>query len=190
MKRGCSKRWLACRPPAPVLNERACDLAANAEGSTVTTATLTSKFSLGHPLMSLIEGWHQAAPEPFEQQVVGRRRAIKHRTSCKVPFWASSPGPLRSRVELGQNPVISGCSSHSIPTSFDGVHPNEKGYAIMGPLVLAVIDKRLGKKSNRWYRLASPLKIAASASASRSSSAKPNVWIGWLRGWRYGLRCY
>jgi lysophospholipase L1-like esterase len=40
---------------------------------------------------------------------------------------------------------FSGCSPHSIPTSFDGVHPNEKGYAIMGPLVLAVIDKTLGK---------------------------------------------
>ena len=38
--------------------------------------------------------------------------------------------------------------------------------------------------------VARPLKIAASASASRSSSAKPKVWIGWLRGWRYGLRCY
>jgi hypothetical protein len=58
-------------------------------------------------------------------------------------------------------------------TSFDGVHPKEKGSAIMGPLVLAVID----------------LKIAASASASRPSSAKLKVWIGWLRGWR-GLRCY
>src|ERR1700677_5007938 len=34
------------------------------------------------------------------------------------------------------------------------------------------------------------LKIAASASASRSSSTKPKVRIGWLRGWRYGLRCY
>jgi hypothetical protein len=45
--------------------ERApCDPAANAEGSTVTTVTLTSKFSLGHPLMSFIEGWHPAAPEP------------------------------------------------------------------------------------------------------------------------------
>jgi lysophospholipase L1-like esterase len=30
-------------------------------------------------------------------------------------------------------------------TSFDGVHPKEKGSAIMGPLVLAVIDKTLGK---------------------------------------------
>ena len=60
----------------------------------------------------------------------------------------------------------------------------------MGPLVLAVIDKTLGKYSNRLYRLVSPLKIAASASASRSSSAKPKVWIGWLRGWRYGLRRY
>jgi hypothetical protein len=34
---------------------------------------------------------------------------------------------------------------HSIPTSFDGVHPKEKSYAIVGPLVLAVIDKTLGK---------------------------------------------
>jgi lysophospholipase L1-like esterase len=30
-------------------------------------------------------------------------------------------------------------------TSFDGVHPNEKGHAIMGPLVLAVTGKTLGK---------------------------------------------
>ena len=43
--------------------------------------------------------------------------------------------------------------------------------------------------SIRLYRLAGPAKIAANASASRSSSAKPKVWIGWLRGWRYGLRC-
>src|SRR5271168_2676999 len=34
------------------------------------------------------------------------------------------------------------------------------------------------------------LKIAASASASRSSSAKPKVRIGWLRGRRYELGCY
>jgi hypothetical protein len=46
----------------------ACDSAANAQGSTVTTATLTSKFSLGHPLMSFIEGSHQAAPEPVEHK--------------------------------------------------------------------------------------------------------------------------
>ena len=59
----------------------------------------------------------------------------------------------------------------------------------MGPLVLA-IDKTLEKQSNRWYRRASPLKIAASASASRSSSAKMKIGIGWLRGWRYRLRCY
>jgi lysophospholipase L1-like esterase len=39
---------------------------------------------------------------------------------------------------------ISGYSPHSVPTRFDGVHPNEKGYAIMEPLVLAVIDKTLG----------------------------------------------
>jgi lysophospholipase L1-like esterase len=30
-------------------------------------------------------------------------------------------------------------------TSFDGVHPNAKGYAIMGPLAQAAIDKVLGK---------------------------------------------
>jgi lysophospholipase L1-like esterase len=30
-------------------------------------------------------------------------------------------------------------------TSFDGVHPNAKGYAIMGPLAQAAIDKTLGK---------------------------------------------
>ena len=40
---------------------------------------------------------------------------------------------------------FSGCSPHSIPTSFDGVHPNEKGYAIVGPLAQAVIDKTLWK---------------------------------------------
>jgi lysophospholipase L1-like esterase len=31
-------------------------------------------------------------------------------------------------------------------TSFDGVHPNAKGYAIMGPLAQAAIDKTLGSK--------------------------------------------
>ena len=31
-------------------------------------------------------------------------------------------------------------------TSFDGVHPNEAGYAIMGPLAQAAIDKTLGGK--------------------------------------------
>jgi lysophospholipase L1-like esterase len=31
-------------------------------------------------------------------------------------------------------------------TSFDGVHPNAKGYAIMGPLAQAAIDKTLGGK--------------------------------------------
>lgn len=31
-------------------------------------------------------------------------------------------------------------------TSFDGVHPNAKGYAIMGPLAQAAIDKVLGGK--------------------------------------------
>jgi len=31
-------------------------------------------------------------------------------------------------------------------TSFDGVHPNAKGYAIMGPLAQAAIDKTLGAK--------------------------------------------
>src|SRR5580704_10050801 len=30
-------------------------------------------------------------------------------------------------------------------TSFDGVHPNAQGYAIMGPLAQAAIDKTLGK---------------------------------------------
>jgi lysophospholipase L1-like esterase len=30
--------------------------------------------------------------------------------------------------------------------SFDGVHPNAKGYAIMGPLAQAAIDKTLGGK--------------------------------------------
>ena len=30
-------------------------------------------------------------------------------------------------------------------TSFDGVHPNEKGYGIMGPLAQAAIDKTVGK---------------------------------------------
>jgi lysophospholipase L1-like esterase len=30
--------------------------------------------------------------------------------------------------------------------SFDGVHPNAKGYAIMGPLAQAAIDKALGGK--------------------------------------------
>lgn len=30
-------------------------------------------------------------------------------------------------------------------TSFDGVHPNAAGYAIMGPLAQAGIDKTLGK---------------------------------------------
>jgi lysophospholipase L1-like esterase len=29
-------------------------------------------------------------------------------------------------------------------TSFDGVHPNAKGYAIMAPLAQAAIDKALG----------------------------------------------
>jgi lysophospholipase L1-like esterase len=29
--------------------------------------------------------------------------------------------------------------------SFDGIHPNEKGYAIVGPLAQAVIDKTLCK---------------------------------------------
>ena len=53
-----------------------------------------------------------------------------------------------------------------------------------------LLIRRYGSRANRLYRLASPLKIAASASASRSSSAKPKVWIGWLRGWRYRLRCY
>jgi lysophospholipase L1-like esterase len=40
---------------------------------------------------------------------------------------------------------FSGCSPHIIPTSFDGIHPNEKGYAIVGPLAQAVIDKTLWK---------------------------------------------
>jgi hypothetical protein len=53
-----------------------------------------------------------------------------------------------------------------------------------------LLIRRWGSRSNRLYQLASPLKIAAGAPASRFSSAKPKVWIGWLRGWRYGLRCY
>jgi len=47
-------------------------------------------------------------------------------------------------VKLPKSP-FSGCSPHSIPTNFDGVHPNENGYAIVGALVLAVIDKTLWK---------------------------------------------
>ena len=31
-------------------------------------------------------------------------------------------------------------------TSLDGVHPNAAGYAIMGPLAQAAIDKTLGTK--------------------------------------------
>jgi len=30
-------------------------------------------------------------------------------------------------------------------TSIDGVHPNDAGYATMGPLAQAAIDKALGK---------------------------------------------
>jgi lysophospholipase L1-like esterase len=46
--------------------------------------------------------------------------------------------------EVAESPV-SGCSPHIIPTSFDGIHPNEKGYAIVGPSAQAVIDKTLWK---------------------------------------------
>jgi lysophospholipase L1-like esterase len=33
----------------------------------------------------------------------------------------------------------------ALPTRFDGIHPNEKGYAIVGPWAQAVIDKTLWK---------------------------------------------
>jgi lysophospholipase L1-like esterase len=61
-----------------------------------------------------------------------------HKLSFRKVRWSSETSKLLKTP-------FSGCSPHIIPTSFDGIHPNEKGYAIVGPLAQAVIDKTLWK---------------------------------------------
>ena len=48
-------------------------------------------------------------------------------------------------IEVAQNPCRLNWSMQHHLISFDGIHPNEKGYAIVGPLAQAVIDKTLWK---------------------------------------------
>jgi hypothetical protein len=77
------KRWLACRPPAPVLSERACDPAANAEGSTgddiaadiERSTRLSNAFEAGVPSAKVVR-LHNASHYVFRSNEAEVLRAM------------------------------------------------------------------------------------------------------------------
>jgi lysophospholipase L1-like esterase len=81
--------------------------------------------------------------EHAAQLIMARRRRSPQKG--RIHLRRSVDRPFAFPLQSCGGPYISGCSPHIIPTSFDGIHPNEKGYAIVGPLAQAVIDKTLWK---------------------------------------------